>query len=144
MPENEEIVRSMWEPFTGVNVAEVAWDADVVRQVLATYYSPDVELTPLETGIGTGMSRHFSGWEGLQAYLQEWMEPFSEYYVENLDYVAAGNFVLVPSRQRAVGTGSGAETEITLTTLYELSEGKIVRMHQYETLAEAREAAAIV
>jgi len=89
------------------------------------------------------MSRHFSGWEGLLTYLREWMEPFSEYYVENLDYVAAGDFVLIPSRQRAVGRGSGAETEITLTTLYELSEGKIIRMHQYESLAEARAAASI-
>jgi ketosteroid isomerase-like protein len=144
MPENSEIVRSLWEPFGGVNVAEVAWDADVVRQVLTTYYSPDCELTPLESGIGSGISTHFSGWEGLQTYLQEWMEPFSEYYVENLDYVAVGDCVLVPSRQRAVGAGSGAETEITLTTLFELREGKIVRMQQYDTLAEAREAAANV
>ena len=61
----------------------------------------------------------------------------------DLDYVAAGDFVLIPSRQRAVGRGGGAETEITLTTLYELSEGKIIRMHQYESLAEARAAASI-
>jgi hypothetical protein len=141
MAENEEIVRLMWEPFAGVNVAEFPWDDELARQVLTTYYSPDVELTTLASGLGMGVQSHYRGWDGMQSYLREWMEPFREYYVENLDYVVTGNFVLVPSRQRAVGRGSGAETELTLTTLYELSEGKIVRMHQYDTLAEAREAA---
>jgi hypothetical protein len=33
--------------------------------------------------------------------------------------------------------------EIELTTLYELRDGKIRRMHQYDTLEEAREAAGL-
>ena len=75
-------------------------------------------------------------------YLGEWLEPFSEYHVEILDYIDAGDCVLVPSRQRGIGAGSGARVEIELTTLYEVRDGRIARIHQYDTLEEAREAAA--
>jgi ketosteroid isomerase-like protein len=69
------------------------------------------------------------------------LDPFSEYHVENLDYIEAGNCVLVPSRQWGVGRGSGAPVEIELTALFELRDGQIARIHQYDTLEEALEAA---
>ena len=68
-------------------------------------------------------------------------EMFSEYRVENLDYIDAGDCVLVPSRQWGTGEGSGIRVEIELTTLYELRNGVVVRIHQFDTLAEARAAA---
>jgi ketosteroid isomerase-like protein len=79
--------------------------------------------------------------DGLVEYLRKWLEPFSEYHVENLDYVDAGECVLVPSRQVGVGSGSGARVELELTTLYEVRDGRITRVHQYDTMAEALEAA---
>jgi hypothetical protein len=48
---------------------------------------------------------------------------------------------VIPSRQWGVGVGSGARVEIELTTLLELRDGQITRVHQYDTLEEAREAA---
>jgi ketosteroid isomerase-like protein len=74
-------------------------------------------------------------------YLHGWLEPFGEYYVENLDYIDDGDRVLVPSRQRGVGTASGVEVEIELTTAYELRAGKVVRVCQYDTVEQARAAA---
>ncbi len=143
MPEtNIEIVRAMFEPFEGVNVAGFDWGAVAMREVIQGAYSPDIELTTLQSGIGTGIDEHYQGLDGLVSYLREWLEPFTEYYVTNLDFIDAGECVLVPSRQRGVGGGSGAEVVIELTTLYELRDGRIVRMHQYDTLADAREAAA--
>ena len=68
------------------------------------------------------------------------MEPFSEYHLEPLDYVEAGDCVLVPSRQWGVGSSSGARVEIELTLVYELRDGKIVRLDQYDTVEDAREA----
>ena len=81
--------------------------------------------------------------DGLVEYLRKWLEPFSEYHVENLDYVDAGECVLVPSRQVGVGSGSGARVELELTTLYEVRDGRIARVHQYATMAEALEAAGL-
>jgi ketosteroid isomerase-like protein len=141
--ENVEIVRSTWEPFDGINIAAIEWGAEAIRDALGRAYSPDVELTTLASGLGSGVGEFYRGLGGLARYLREWLEPFSEYHVENLDYIEAGDCVLVPSRQWGVGSGSGARVEIKLTTLYELRDGKIVRGEQYETLEEALEAAGL-
>jgi ketosteroid isomerase-like protein len=139
--ENVEIVRSMLEPFDRVDVAAIDWGADAIRETVGRDYSADVELTTLASGLGSGVGALYRGWDGLIRYLREWLDPFSEYHVENLDYIEAGNCVLVPSRQWGVGRGSGAPVEIELTALFELRDGQIARIHQYDTLEEALEAA---
>jgi len=72
-----------------------------------------------------------------------WLEPFSEYQIEPLDYVEDGDCVLVPTRQWGTGSASGARVELQITFLYELRDGQITRMVQYNTLEEAREAAGL-
>ncbi len=140
--ENVELVRSVFGAFEGVNVATIDWDTHAVRELLEPRFAPGVELNTLASGLGSGVGEHYSGWEGLVRYLSEWLEPFSEYYVENLDYIDAGDRVLIPSRQWGVGRGSGARVEIELTTLYEVRDGRIARIHQFDTVEEARAAAA--
>jgi ketosteroid isomerase-like protein len=127
----------------GINVAAIDWDVEAIREILGRAYSPDVELRTLESGIGSGVGEFYRGSDGVVRYLREWLEPFSEYHVENLDYIEAGDCVLVPSRQWGVGSGSGARVEIELTILYELRDGQIARVHQYDTLEEALEAAGL-
>jgi ketosteroid isomerase-like protein len=140
--ENVEIVRSLLEPFAGIDIAGVDWGAEAISNPLRHLHAPDVELKTLASGLGSGVDTDYQGLDGLVRYLKEWLEPFSEYYLEALDYIEAGDCVLVPSRQWGVGDGSGARVEIELTTLYELRDGRIARIHQYDTLDEAREAAA--
>jgi len=139
--DNVEIVRSMLEPLAGANFAEIDWGGEAIRVVVERFHSPDVELHTLPSGAGSGPSALYRGWDGLIRYGQEWLEPFSEYRIEALDYIDAGDWVLVPSRQRAIGAGSGANAEIEMTTAYELRDGRITRIVQHDTLADAREAA---
>ena len=129
--ENVEIIRSLAEPLDGLNVAVIDWTSETIREVIGRAYSPDIELTTLASGLGIGVGE------------REWLEPFSDYHVDNLDYIAAGDCVLVPSRQWGIGAGSGARVELELTTLYELRDGRIVRVHQYDTLDDALEAAGL-
>jgi hypothetical protein len=140
--ENVEVVRSLLEPFTGINIADVDWGAEAIRDTVRDTHEPDVRLRTLASGLGTGVGTDYRGLDGLVLYLHEWLEPFSEYHVEIRDYIEAGDCVLVPSRQHGVGGGSGARVAIELTTLYELRGGRIARIHQYDTLEEAREAVA--
>jgi len=139
--ENVEVVRSVFEPLEGINLAAIDWGLDEVRDALGQAYSPDVQLTTLASGVATGVESFYEGPDGVVAYLRAWFEPFSEYFVDNLDFFEEGGSVLVPSRQWGVGASSGVRTEIELTTLYEVRDGKIVRLHQFDTLAEAKEAA---
>ena len=141
--ENVEIVRSVVEPLDGINIAAIDWGAEAVREMLGNAYSPDIELTTLAIPLGLDVSNSYRGLDGLVEYLRTWLEPFSEYVVNTLDYIEAGDCVLVPSRQFGVGAGSGARVELELTTLSELRDGKIVRVHQYDTLEEALEAAGL-
>jgi hypothetical protein len=101
--ENVALVRAVWEPLARANLAGIDWSADFIRDTLGRTYSPDVELTTLASGLGTGINQHYSGVDGMVSYLREWLEPFSEYYAENLDYIEAGDCVLVPSRQWGIG-----------------------------------------
>ncbi len=143
MPEqNVEIVRSVLEPLGAMDVAAVDWGAEEIREALGPAYSPDFELRTLASGIGTGLDGVYRGVDGLVRYLRDWLQPFSEYHLELQDYIEAGDCVLVPSRQWGIGSTSGARVELDVTFLYELKDGKIARIVQYDTLEEAREAAA--
>ncbi|MGH2924927.1 MAG: nuclear transport factor 2 family protein, partial [Solirubrobacterales bacterium] len=139
--ENVELVRSILEPFAGGNIAAIDWSGEEVREAVGASYADDVELQTLATGVGSGMDSVYRGWDGLIRYLREWLEPFSEYHVEWLDFIDDGDRVLVPSRQWGIGRASGARVELEVTHLYAVRDGQIARLHQFDTLEEAREAA---
>jgi hypothetical protein len=141
--ENVEIVRSVSEPLAGINLAEVDWGTEALGEILGRAYSPEIELKTLQIPLGLDISDSYHGLDGLVEYLRAWLEPFSEYHVENLDYIEAGDCVLVPSRQWGVGRESGIRTELELTTLCELRDGKIARIQQFDTLNEALEVAGL-
>lgn len=132
----------MTEPLQGVNVGSIDWHSDAIRQTLPNLYTEDVELRTLESGTGTGLDPRYVGADGVAEYLQSWLEPFDEYYVEYLDYIEAGDFVLVPTHQWGIGSTSGVRAELDLVWVYELRDGKIARAFQYDTLEQAREAVA--
>ncbi len=138
--ENVEIVRSLLGPFEGLNVAEIDWTADAIREVLEAACSPDVEVRTLESGTGTGVDPIYRGIAGLVRYLQDWLEPFGEYRTDWLDFVGAGDFVLVPTSQWGTGAGSGARVELDLAYACEVKDLRITRILQYETLDDARSA----
>ena len=139
--ENVEVVRSLLERFAGINVADIDFGAEAAREAIRNMYAPDVELRTLASGLGSGVGTHYRGLDGIVRYLEEWLEPFSEYRVENLDYIEVDDCVLVPSRQWGIGAGSGVRVEIELTTLYDVRGGRIARIYQYDSMDEARESA---
>src|SRR4029079_752950 len=141
--ENVERVRSILEPFNRIDVTDIDLDSKAIREVLERDYTPDIELWPLASGFGSGVCEHYRGGAALIGYFREWVEPFSEYRVEALDYIEAGDCVLVPSHQWGIGEGSGARVELDLTTLYELRDGQIARMEQHDTTEEVLEAAGL-
>src|SRR2546423_9693406 len=103
--ENVEIVRSTFEPFEGVNLAEIDWSAEVIREALGRAYSPDIRLTTLAIRLGLDISDSYRGLDGLVEYLRKWLEPFSEDNRGKLGYVGARGCVVVP--RVAVWLGGG-------------------------------------
>jgi ketosteroid isomerase-like protein len=133
--ENVEIIRAMWEPVKGLDTTTIDWDTAI--RGLGQVFSPEVELRWSATG---PEARVYRGLDGVAQAFREWVEPFSEYHVEPLDYIEAGDYVVVPNRQRGVGKTSGVPVELEVTNVYEFRGGQIARMDEYDTVEEALEA----
>jgi SnoaL-like domain len=138
--ENVEVVRSLLEPFGATNTAEIDWEAPGLRDAFAAACSPELEVRTLDSGTGTGVDPVYRGLDGLARYLRDWLEPFSEYHADWLEFIDAGDYVLVRTSQWGIGAGSGARVEIDLAYACEAQDGLITRVVQYDTLAEARAA----
>jgi len=141
--QNVEMIKAMLGPLGDVDVAGIDWEAEAIREVLERAYSPDVELTTLASAVGIGPSGSYQGWDGLVRYFKEWFEPFSEYRMKWLDYIEAGRRVLVPMQASAVGSVSGVPVELELVLSYEVQDGLITRLDEYDTVEQAREAAGL-
>jgi hypothetical protein len=139
---NVQVVRSLLGPFEGINAAEIDWDAEPIRELVAKAVSPDIELRTLDSGIGAGVDAVYNGVDGVFRYLRAWIEPFGEYYAEYGDFIDHGDFVLVPVRNWGVGSGSGARVELELAYACEVKGGVMTRLLQYDTLEDARAAIA--
>ena len=139
---NVEVVRSLLGPFQGINVAEIDWGAEPIRQLLAGSCSPSIEVRTLQSGMGAGVDPVYNGVDGVVSYLRAWMESFTDYRVEWVDFIDEGEFVLVPVRNRGIGSGSGVPAELELVYACEVQDGLISRILQFDTLDDARDAIA--
>jgi hypothetical protein len=140
--ENVKVVKSLLEPFQAINAAEIDWAADSVRDALAAACSPEIEIRTLDSGIGTGIDPVYRGLDGVARYLGAWMEPFSEFHSTWIEFIDAGDFVLVPNSHWGLGKGSGARVELELAYACEVKDGLITRLLQFDTLEDARDAVA--
>jgi ketosteroid isomerase-like protein len=141
--ENVELVRSMLAPLGGVDVGGIDWGGCGDEQILEQNYSPDVELRTMQSAVGIGPSALYRGVDGVAQYLQEWFEPFSEYRMDFLDWIDAGDRVIVSMRARGVGAGSGVPVDMELTLSHEVRDGRITRLDQYDTAEDALKAAGL-
>src|SRR5215207_3974902 len=139
--ENIEIVRSVVEPLNDVNVAPLGANPVAVREILASAYSPEVELSTLPSGLGSGVGQFYRGWDGMVSYLKG-MARVVHGVLRRDPRLHRGRRLRTRSHPATrVGSGSGIKVEIELTTLYGLRDGLITRMEQYDTVQAAREAA---
>ena|SRR6476620_10610910 len=138
--ENVEIVRGLWEPFKGIDGATIDWESAAIREAIGRPYTPDAELRWSTTGPD---ARVYRGRDGVVEALKDWVEPFSEYHAEPLDYIAVGDRVVVPTRQWGIGKASGVPVEIEVTHVYTFRDSQITRVDEFDTLKEGLEAAGL-
>ena len=134
------MVRGLWEPFKGVDCTAINWDGEAIRGMSEQFWSPDVEL---RWSMGNPEARVYQGRDGVIQAFREWVEPFSEYYVEPLDFIEQEGRVIVPQRQWGIGSTSGIAVEVEVTYVYEVRDNQIARIDEYDTLEEALEAAGL-
>ena len=132
------MVRGLWEPFKGVDYTAIDWDDEAIREMSERFWSPEVELRWSRSG---PEARVYQGRDGVIQAFREWLESFSEYYIEPLDFIEQEDRVIIPQRHWGIGRTSGVSVEIEVTHVYEVRDHMITRVDEYDTLKEALEAA---
>jgi ketosteroid isomerase-like protein len=88
--------------------------------------------------------KSYRGRAGFVEFMRTWTEEFQDWWFEIDELIDAGEGRVVAFvRQGATGRGSGAQVELELCSCYELSGGKITRIRNYLTRAEALAAAGL-
>ncbi len=134
--ENVEIVRQGIDEFqAGLARGNpgVIFDSGIV--------APDAEWIPAPNT--PGLRPVYRGREGFVEFMGTWTEDF-EWSIDLERVIDAGDDrVVAMFHQHATGKGSGATVELHMALLYELENGRVIRMQNFLDPAEALEAAGL-
>jgi ketosteroid isomerase-like protein len=125
--------------------AELTADAfaaviDDDEKTLRGMMDPEIEIYAEPGMINAG---RYVGWGGWIQWRSQWDEAWEEVSYEPLEFIEVGDSVVVaPTRVVARGAGSGLEIDRVFGYLYEIRDGKGVRLHTYGSKDRALEAAA--
>jgi ketosteroid isomerase-like protein len=131
--ENVEFVRAMFEGFEGIQ----AGDRESWRGMIAEDVIWDTSATRFpQAGV-------YEGHSGVERFFIDWLGTWERPVVEALDYIDAGDSVVVVFRWSGRGRTSGIDTAMTMFAVYDLKDAQVVRFRQYETRKQALEAAGL-
>ena len=126
--ENLEIVR---RGFT-------AWSGGDATALIQGLLDPDVVLHVEQAGQGV-----YRGHEGAIRSLVDWTEDFDDFKVVPEEFLDNGDYVVVRTRQTGIGKSSGAPMEGLFWFVFQMREGKAVRVHVLISEQAALEAAGV-
>jgi ketosteroid isomerase-like protein len=128
MSASAEVVRRTYQAFN-------ARDFGAVREC----FHDDVDLRPALLGGGTLEGAVFRGLSGIDAFLEIQAETWKSSVSEVVSLREAGCRALAETQVRAVGRASGMHLEAVTWNVFELRDGKVVRLHAFREEAEALE-----
>ena len=124
-------------------------DVEVVRRTFTAFsrgdttamlqgLDPDVVLHVEQAGQGV-----YRGHEGAIKSLVDWTEDFDDFKSVPEEFLDNGDYVIVRTRQTGSGKSSGAPMEGVFWFVFQVREGRVVRIHVVATEQEALEAAGL-
>jgi ketosteroid isomerase-like protein len=128
---------------SNVEVVRQAYDAFNLRDLdaLAELAEPDWVMDwSRSIGPQRGVYRGRAGVEEWTAAISEAFESFE---ILPLEYLGAGDRIVIPTRVKGRGRGSGVVVDAEGVTLWEFKRGKVARLTLYGTKQEALEAAGL-
>jgi ketosteroid isomerase-like protein len=125
-PGNADLVRPIYEEWSRGN-----W------RLRFDVYHPHMEW---------GWSDEFPGLDGVfedardpNPRLRSWLSPWDHWYVKVDDYLELGDHVVVLATYKGRGKGSGVEVEQLGAHVFELRDGKVVRLEIFASRERALE-----
>jgi ketosteroid isomerase-like protein len=122
--ENVEIVRGAFEHFAATG--EPAWH---VTHEQVEVHDHDI----LDAG-------EYRGHDGVARWLRDWENAWGEFTVTAEELLDAGERVVLVLRMTATGRGSGATLERQDAMVWQLRDGKLVRLDYFNSKQQALEA----
>jgi uncharacterized protein len=123
---NVEIVRAMFAAFERGD-----------EEDLLSFAAPDVEIRPAWDSLSIEPTR---GYDGFLEFWQEWPSFWHSYSVEPLEFVEAGEHVVVVLHERARSRPEFAEVEDEFAHVWTIREGKVTAVRVYNQRADALKA----
>jgi ketosteroid isomerase-like protein len=124
-------------------------NVDVVQRAISAYNRRDVEAMralgapdiQLDWSASRGLEAGiYQGREANIAFYENFFDTFEQFVIEPEQFIEVGDCVVVPNASRVRGR-DGVETVARSAFLFEVRSGSIVRIHLYQELREALEAA---
>ena len=129
--ENVEIVRAQYAAF-----GQLA-DSGDVRSWVLNYFDPNCEYLPVEEVDAV------RGHEALVGWTERWLEAWSSYRDTVEEIIDGGEVVVAATSVRGRGRTSGLEIRQRFFHVFELHEGRILRLREYLDRDAALEAAGL-
>jgi ketosteroid isomerase-like protein len=85
----------------------------------------------------------YRGHDGFLRWMEDWDAPWAEWSLEITEFIDAGDRVVAIVHLVATGRGSGVEVEREDGIVYELRDGKLVKIEYFNNRAQALEAAGL-
>jgi ketosteroid isomerase-like protein len=132
--ENVEIVRGLYRDFT-------RWPDPAAVAAVLERLRPDVEWRPAVTRSATGTS--YRGHAGVRHWAEDMMEAWEDFRPEPIQFLDAGDRVVVDVCSRGRGRTSGIEVERMTTQVWTLGDGMVLRFETFTERPLALEAAGL-
>ena len=85
----------------------------------------------------------YSGVEGAMQFNAEWADAWDDWEFEVLDYLDAGERVVVIVNQRGRAKATGIPVDMRFAQVWSFRDGRAIRMQMYASVDEALEAAGL-
>src|SRR5919198_5301944 len=121
-----------------VEVIRQGWDAWLRGDLPALFRNCDPEIVWDTSHFREWPESDYHGIEGLQRFLEEWLDVWDEYEMSLEDVRAAPDGRVVSLFcHRGKGRGSGVPLELAMAQIATLRNGKITRLENYSDRDEA-------
>jgi ketosteroid isomerase-like protein len=114
-----------------------AWETRDDETTLALLHE-EIAMYPAQDEPERGTVR---GIPAIATYFEQWIEAFDDFRVEPLEFIDAGDCVVVPVHISGRLRGSDGEVAIDETHIYRVRDGKIAEIRDFRTRTEALAAA---
>jgi len=89
-------------------------------------YHPDVEW--IDLAHAPDAPERVRGLSALQTIWDQWEEAFDDFGADIEEYIDAGRYVIAVTRWYARGEGSGVLTDVRQVDVFEVEDGRVVRV----------------